>query len=150
MKAQSCLPNTYSGSKWCQRAVCCLELIDFSFQIFQRPVVVATSFAGYSHLSRKTVLLFTAIQIVLVVGCWICNTAELTVQQSFVFLGFVGMLTGSPSRFWSTDLFGSVLAVAVILNHWRPLATGNIYIGLGFPIFADFWVFDVGLSGSWA
>lgn len=28
---------------------------------------------GYSHLSRKTVLLFTAIQILLVVGCWICN-----------------------------------------------------------------------------
>eukprot|EP00435_Cladocopium_sp_Y103_P069434 s90_g33.t1 len=47
---------------------------------------------GYSHLSRKTVLLFTAIQILLVVGCWICNI--------FIGLGFpVFVVSLVPIRF---------------------------------------------------
>ena len=36
--------------------------------------------AGYSHLSRKTILLFTSVQILMVVCCWLCSTAELALD----------------------------------------------------------------------
>lgn len=38
------------------------------------------AFAGYSHLSRKTILLFTLVQILMVVCCWLCSTAELALD----------------------------------------------------------------------
>ena len=38
------------------------------------------AFAGYSHLSRKTILLFTLVQILMVVCCWLCSMAELALD----------------------------------------------------------------------
>ena len=91
-------------------------------------------------------------------------------QFRFCWLLGVGFATRQSSQFsnplFSLVLWGCWLAVPrgfdlliCLVQSWQlqwssitgaPLATGNIYIGLGFPIFADFWVFDVGLSGSWA
>jgi len=47
---------------------------------------------GYSHLSRKTILLFTSVQILMVVCCWLCNI--------YIGLGFpVFVVTLIPIRF---------------------------------------------------
>ncbi|CAK9055461.1 unnamed protein product [Durusdinium trenchii] len=69
--------------------------------------------SGYSHLPRKTIFLFTAIQLVCVVGCWLCNI--------FIGLGFpVFVVSLIPIRFYLLPCFMAHEDIEALISEEPP------------------------------